>query len=96
MALAAHNVMKAKGRTDILIAGVDAMPPAVNAVLEGTMLATVRNPSCRIHGWAVAAGVAAVVAAEKAGKGIPNFILADGPVITKETARVISGCRRTS
>ena len=60
MALAAHNVMKAKNRTDILIAGVDAMPPAVNAVLEGTMVATVRNPSCRIHGWSVAAGVAAV------------------------------------
>ena len=37
------------------------MPPAVNAVLDGTMVATVRNPSCRIHGWAVAAGVAAVV-----------------------------------
>jgi ribose transport system substrate-binding protein len=86
MALAAHNVMKAKNRTDILIAGVDAMPPAVNAVLEGTMVATVRNPSCRIHGWAVAAGVAAVVGGEKAGKDIPNFILADGPVITKETA----------
>ncbi|MFT3670733.1 sugar ABC transporter substrate-binding protein [Aestuariivirga sp.] len=86
MALAAHNVMKAKNRTDILIAGVDAMPPAVNAVLDGTMVATVRNPSCRIHGWAVAAGVAAVVGGEKAGKDIPNFILADGPVITKDTA----------
>jgi ribose transport system substrate-binding protein len=97
MALAAHNVMKAKGREGIVIAGVDAMPPAVAAVLEGTMLATVRNPSCRIHGWAVAAGVAAVVGGEKTGEGgIPNFILADGPVITKETAPGISGCRRTS
>ena len=86
MALAAHQVMKQKNRTDIIIAGVDAMPPAVNAVLEGTMLATVRNPSCRIHGWAVAAGVAAVQGGEQAGKDIPNFILADGPVITKETA----------
>lgn len=86
MALAAHNVMKAKGRTDIVIAGVDAMPPAVNAVLDGTMLGTVRNPSCRIHGWAVAAGVAAVQGGEKAGKDIPAYILADGPVITKETA----------
>ncbi len=86
MALAAYNVMKAKGRTDIVIAGVDAMPPAVQAVLDGTMLATVRNPSCRIHGWAVAAGVAAVQGGEKAGKDIPNFILADGPVITKDTA----------
>ena len=86
MALAAYNVMKAKNRTDILIAGVDAMAPAVNAVLEGKMVATVRNPSCRIHGWAVAAGVAAVQGGEKAGKDIPDFILADGPVITKETA----------
>ena len=86
MALAAANVMKAKGRTDILIGGVDAMPPAVQAVLDGNMVATVRNPSCRIHGWAVAAGVAAVQGGEKAGKDIPNFILADGPVITKDTA----------
>lgn len=86
MALAAHNVMKAKGREGIVIAGVDAMPPAVNAVLDGTMLATVRNPSCRIHGWSVAAGVAAVVGGEKPGSGIPNYILADGPVITKDTA----------
>jgi ribose transport system substrate-binding protein len=87
MALAANNVMKAKGRKGIVIAGVDAMPPAVNAVLDGTMLATVRNPSCRIHGWAVAAGVAAAVGGEKAGPGgVPNYILADGPVITKETA----------
>ena len=86
MALAAHNVMKAKNRTGIVIGGVDAMPPAVNAVLEGVMLATVRNPSCRIHGWSVAAGVAAVMGGEKAGKDIPAFILADGPVITAETA----------
>ena len=63
------------------------MPPAVNAVLEGRMLATVRNPSCRIHGWAVAAGVAAVVGGEKTGQAAsPSYIVADGPVITKETA----------
>lgn len=86
MALAAHNVMKSKNRTDIIIGGVDAMPPAVNAVLDGRMLATVRNPSCRIHGWAVAAGVAAVAGGEKAGTDIPAYILADGPVITQETA----------
>lgn len=86
MALAAHNVMKAKSRTGIVIGGVDAMPPAVNAVLDGRMLTTVRNPSCRIHGWAVAAGVAAVAAGGKANAGIPAYILADGPVITAETA----------
>jgi ribose transport system substrate-binding protein len=87
MALAAYNVIKAKGREGgIKLSGIDAMPPAVNAVLEGTLVATVRNPSCRIHGWSVAAGVAAAAGGEKAGKDIPNFILADGPVITKETA----------
>ena len=78
--------MKAKNRTDILIAGVDAMPPAVNAVLEGVMIATVRNPSCRIHGWSVAAGVAAVQGGEHGREGHSGLILADGPVITKDTA----------
>jgi len=86
MALAAYNVMKAKNRTDIVLGGVDAMPPAVEAVLDGRMLATVRNPSCRIHGWSIAAGVAAVMGGEKTGKDIPDAILADGPVVTKETA----------
>lgn len=86
MALAAHNVMRSKGREGIVIGGVDAMPPAVNAVLEGVMLTTVRNPSSRIHGWSVAAGVAAVAGGGKATAGIPEYILADGPVITAETA----------
>ena len=62
MALAAANIMKARNRTNILIGGVDAMPPAIQAVSEGRMFATVRNPSCRIHGGAIVAGVAAVTA----------------------------------
>ena len=72
MALAAYNVMKARNRTNILIGGVDAMPPAIEAVIDGRMLATVRNPSCRIHGGAVIAGVAAVVAGEKTGRRHPQ------------------------
>ena len=86
MALAAYNVMKARNRTNILIGGVDAMPPAINAVADGRMFATVRNPSCRIHGGAIIAGVAAVTAGEKAGTGIPKSIVTDGPVVTKENA----------
>ncbi|EWY39021.1 ABC transporter substrate-binding protein [Skermanella stibiiresistens SB22] len=86
MALAAWNVMKARGRTDIKIGGVDAMPPALQAVTEGRMHATVRNPSCRIHGGAVLAGVAAVLNGEKSGQGIPKHIITDGPVVTKENA----------
>jgi ribose transport system substrate-binding protein len=87
MALAAYNVMKARNRTDILIGGVDAMPPAISAVAEGRMFATVRNPSCRIHGGAVIAGVAAVTAGEKSGEGgIPKSVVTDGPVVTKANA----------
>ncbi len=87
MALAAYNVMKAHNRTDILIGGCDAMPPALAAVAGGKMLATVRNPSCRIHGGAIVAGVAAVVSGEKTGAdGIPKNIVADGPVVTKANA----------
>ncbi len=87
MALAAYNVMRSRGRTDIKIGGCDAMPPALAAVADGRMLATVRNPSCRIHGGAVMAGVAAVVMGEKGGEaGIPKSVITDGPVVTKANA----------
>lgn len=86
MALAAQNVMKARGRGDILVGGVDAMPPAIEAVIDGRMHATVRNPSCRIHGGAIVAGVAAVLTGEKTGEGIPKHIVTDGPVVTKANA----------
>ncbi len=86
MALAAANIMKAHNRTNILIGGCDAMPPALQAVADGRMHATVRNPSCRIHGGAVLAGVAAVMNGEKTGDGIPKHIITDGPVVTKDNA----------
>jgi len=86
MALAAYKVMEAKGRTEIKIGGVDAMPPAIKAVQAGQMLATVRNPSCRIHGGAIIAGVQAVVHGAKTGKDIPKNIVTDGPVVTKANA----------
>jgi ribose transport system substrate-binding protein len=87
MALAASKVMQAKGRTEIKIGGVDAMPPAIKAVQDGSMYATVRNPSCRIHGGAIIAGVNAVVNGEKTGPGgIPKNIVTDGPVVTKPNA----------
>jgi len=86
MALAAYDVMKAHGRTSILIGGVDAMPPAIDAVFEGRMFATIRNPSCLIHGGAIIAGVAAANSVGKGGAGIPRRIVTDGPVVTFETA----------
>ena len=86
MALAAASVMQARNRTEILIGGVDAMPPAIQAVLDGRMLATVRNSSCRIHGGAIVAGVAAALGRENTGRDIPKQIIVDGPVVTKANA----------
>ncbi len=84
MALAAASVMKAHGRTEILIGGVDAMPPAIEAVVDGRMYATVRNSSCRIHGGAIVAGVAATRGPNTG--PIPKQIIIDGPIVTKANA----------
>src|SRR5271169_5698996 len=86
MALAAYNVIKAHNREGILIGGVDAMPAAIEAVLDGKMFATVRGSSARMHGGAVVAGVSAVIGGEKTGTGpndVPQTIVIDGPVVTK-------------
>lgn len=89
MALAAYDVMKARGRTDIRIGGCDGMPTALQAVTDGRMAATVRNPSCLIHGGAIIAGVAAAVSGQKTGIGpgmIPKHVVTDGPVVTTANA----------
>ncbi len=83
MALAAAKVIKNAGRDkEIALAGVDAMPPAVQAVLDGSLAATVRNPSCRIHWGAVVIGALAATGV----KDIPKYILTDGPVVTQKIA----------
>ena len=80
------RVREQQDRSEILIGGVDAMPPAIEAVIDGRMYATVRNPSCRIHGGALMAGVAAVLTGESTGEGIPKHIITDGPVVTQANA----------
>ena len=50
MALAAYNVMKARNRTNILIGGVDAMPPAIAAVI-GRPHVRHRAQSVLPHPW---------------------------------------------
>jgi ribose transport system substrate-binding protein len=79
MALAALTVIRKAGR-QILIAGVDAMPPAIEAVMNGSMVATIRNPAGRIHSGAVMVGMQAA----NGMKNIPKYILADGPLVTQE------------
>ena len=86
MALAALEVIRARGRTEIVVGGVDAMPPAIHAVLDGGMHATVRNSSCRIHGGAIVAGVEAALAPKKNPAAPPKQIIIDGPVVTPANA----------
>src|SRR5262245_16804882 len=83
MALAALDVMRRRNRTETLVGGVDAMPPAIQAVLDGRMYATVRNPSCRIHGGAIVAGVDAARAPKKVVVSPPKHIVVDGPIVTQ-------------
>jgi ribose transport system substrate-binding protein len=84
MALAARQAIENFGPDhEILVGGIDAMPPALEAVADGRLSATCRNPSCRIHAWAVIAGAhAATVGLEQARQDIPFFVLADGPAVT--------------
>ena len=84
MALAAASVMDAHGRTGIRIGGVDAMPAAIEAVVEGRMYATVRNSSCRIHGGAIVAGAAAARGINVG--AIPKQVVIDGPIVTQANA----------
>lgn len=79
MALAGAKVIKNAGKT-IPISGVDAMQPAIQAVIDGTMVATVRNPAGRIHWGALMIGILVSTGV----KNIPTYILADGPTVTSK------------
>jgi ribose transport system substrate-binding protein len=83
MALAARQVVDNAGLgAQVFVGGVDAMPNALEAIADGRLVATARNPSCRIHGWGVVAGAfAATVGLEAARESVPFFVLADGPAI---------------
>jgi ribose transport system substrate-binding protein len=80
------EVMRARHRTEILVGGVDAMPPAIRAVVDGSMYATVGNSSCRIHGGAIVAGVEAALAGKKTPATPPKQIVVDGPIVTQANA----------
>lgn len=88
MALAARQVVDNAGLgAQVFVGGVDAMPNALEAIADGRLVATARNPSNRIHGWAVVAGAyAATVGLEQARQDIPFFVLADGPAIYGDIA----------
>lgn len=83
MALAAARIIRNAGREGkIVLGGVDAMPEAIKAVKQGTLLTSVRNPACRIHWGALLVGALAATGT----KDIPRYILMDGPVINQKNA----------
>lgn len=84
MALAARQVVEKAGMQDqVVLGGIDAMIPAIQSVQQGRLLATARNSSPRIHGWAVLAGYyAAIMGLEAARRDIPSMILTDSSLIT--------------
>lgn len=86
MALAAQQVVEQHGmQNQVILGGVDAMIPAIQAVIDNRLLATARNSSPRVHGWAVLAGYyAAVYGLEQARAVIPPMIIADGSLITRD------------
>ena len=86
MAMAAYGAIKAAGKEDqIKIGGVDGMEPALKAVMDGTLVATVVNPTGRIHSGGMWVGYNIASGKHKAAD-VPKFIRTDGPLIDKEIA----------
>jgi ribose transport system substrate-binding protein len=86
MALAAYEAIKAVGReNEIVLVSVDGMEPALEAVIDGRLLATVVNPTGRVHGGAFWVGYN-VVTGKTPKETVPPFIRTDGPYITPDIA----------
>jgi ribose transport system substrate-binding protein len=87
MALAARSVVEAAGLQDqVLLVGVDGQKNACEAILEDKLLASIINPSGRIHGGAIWAGYLTVSGTDMAEGDIPKFIRTDGGPILKSNA----------
>lgn len=81
MALAGLKVITDMGKK-VALGGIDAMQPAVQAVVDGTYAVTARNSANRVHSWSVIVGAwAATVGMEKAKAAIPAWLMVDGPVV---------------
>lgn len=85
MALAALRAINQAGKQgQILIGGVDGLPEACAAVARSDMVATVLNPTGRIHGGALWVGY--FLATQGSAANVPRFIRVDGGLIGKDTA----------
>jgi ribose transport system substrate-binding protein len=89
MALAARSVVEAAGLQDqVKIVGVDGLRNVCEAILADKMVASVINPSGRIHGGAIWAGYLKVSGTDmyQGEQPMPKFIRTDGGPITKDNA----------
>lgn len=87
MALAAASVVEAAGKQDqVKLVGVDGGKNACEAIRDGKLLASVINPSGRIHGGAIWAGYLSLSGTDMAKDGLPKFIRTDGGPITQQNA----------
>ena len=87
MALGGAAVVEAAGMQDqVKIVGVDGLKNACEAILADKLLASVINPTGRIHGGAIWAGYLTVSGTDMAEGGVPKFIRTDGGPITKDNA----------
>lgn len=94
MALAAYEVMKARDRMNIKIGGGDAMPPALQAVADRRMVATVRNPSCRSTAAPALPVWPRLYWAKRLARDrgmIPKHVVTNGPIVTKANALGLVG-----
>src|SRR5262249_47661023 len=54
MALAAQQVIAAAGKDrQVFVGGIDGMIPAIQAIVDGKIIATARNSATRVHAWAM-------------------------------------------
>ena len=85
MAMAAmRSVTKANRKGQILLGGVDGMQEACQAVENGDLVATVINPTGRIHGGATWIGY--YLSTNGTHENVPRFIRIDGGVINGTNA----------
>jgi len=82
MALAGLKVITDAGKSNVHLGGIDAMQPAIEAVVAGTYAVTARNSAARVHAWSVIVGAySAAVGLEKARAEIPPWLMVDGPAV---------------
>lgn len=82
LALAAQSACKANGfeagSKGIFLGGVDAIAIDLKEFMKGRMLATVANPTGRVHGYGLWAAYYTLARGEKKGQ-VPKHIHCDGP-----------------